>query len=65
MDVKPPEVPIQVKIPPALLEQFKGDIRFVFGHGSICIPVPDHLLSDALRKAMGKDFQVILTPVAR
>lgn len=59
------EPPMHFRIPPRLLEHFKNDVRIVIGHGSIGIPVPDNLLTDELRAAAGKEFQVILTPVGR
>lgn len=58
-----PELPPSFKVPPSLMEQFGKDLRVVYRPFPLTgIPVPERLVGQELRKALGGDMEVFLVP---
>lgn len=60
-----PERPlrVEIKIPVALAQEFKEDLRIVIRHPWIIgIPVPERLLDRELVKKLGKELEIIIAP---
>ena len=60
-----PENPISLefRIPPDLIKEFGAELRVVIRHPWVIgIPVIERLLKPEVLKAIGKDFEVVITP---